>query len=94
MKRPFKIALLAICAAMAAAPIAQAQTRGPYGDRDHDGIPNRYDRHNDNGAWGDRDHDGIPNKFDRHNDNGAWGDRDHDGVPNKFDSRPNNPYRQ
>jgi len=27
------------------------------GDRDHDGIPNRYDR--------DRDGDGVPNRFDR-----------------------------
>jgi hypothetical protein len=30
---------------------------GPgYRDRDHDGIPNRYDR--------DRDGDGVPNRFD------------------------------
>ena len=27
-----------------------------YGDRDHDGIPNKYDR--------DRDNDGVPNKYD------------------------------
>lgn len=40
--------------------------RGPNGDRDHDGIPNKYDRHDDRGPWGDRDHDGIPNKYDRH----------------------------
>ena len=26
------------------------------GDRDHDGVPNRYDR--------DRDNDGVPNRFD------------------------------
>ncbi len=82
MKQPFKLALLAMCAAVAAAPLAQAQTRGPWGDRDHDGIPNRYDRHNDNGPWGDRDHDGIPNRFDRHNNNrgGAWNDHDRDDV--------------
>jgi hypothetical protein len=27
------------------------------GDRDHDGVPNRYDR--------DRDNDGVPNRFDQ-----------------------------
>lgn len=31
------------------------------GDRDHDGIPNRYDR--------DRDGDGVPNRYDHHPDN-------------------------
>lgn len=31
------------------------------GDRDRDGIPNRYDR--------DRDNDGVPNRFDRAPDN-------------------------
>lgn len=31
------------------------------GDRDHDGIPNRYDR--------DRDGDGVPNSYDRQPDN-------------------------
>ncbi len=31
--------------------------RGYYGDRDHDGIPNRVDR--------DRDGDGVPNRYDR-----------------------------
>jgi hypothetical protein len=30
--------------------------RGAYGDRDRDGVPNRYDR--------DRDNDGVPNRFD------------------------------
>ena len=33
-------------------------------DRDHDGIPNRYDRVY-NPRW-DRDGDGIPNRYDRH----------------------------
>ncbi|WP_179107003.1 hypothetical protein [Variovorax sp. KK3] len=28
-----------------------------YGDRDRDGVPNRYDR--------DRDNDGVPNRYDR-----------------------------
>lgn len=36
--------------------------RGGYGDRDHDGIPNRHDR--------DRDGDGVPNRYDRHPNNG------------------------
>jgi len=43
-------------------------------DRDHDGIPDRYDRHDnrydgrrdERGPNGDRDHDGVPNKYDRH----------------------------
>jgi hypothetical protein len=98
MKRPVLLAAFAVMAGMAAVPVAfvapaQAQYRG-YGDRDHDGVPNRYDRHNDNGALGDRDHDGVPNAFDHRNDNRAMGDRDHDGVPNRFDSSPNNPYRR
>lgn len=32
-----------------------------YGDRDRDGVPNRYDR--------DRDGDGVPNRYDSHPDN-------------------------
>ena len=37
------------------------ENRNPYGDRDHDGVPNRYDR--------DRDNDGVPNRYDRAPDN-------------------------
>lgn len=37
--------------------------RGPNGDRDRDGIPNRHDRYDDNRH--DRDHDGVPNRDDR-----------------------------
>jgi hypothetical protein len=66
--------------------------RGPNGDRDHDGIPNRYDRHDDRRdhrgdrhGYGDRDHDGIPNRYDR--------DRDGDGVPNRYDAHPDNRRR-
>ena len=33
------------------------------GDRDHDGIPNRYDRDRD------RDGDGVRNRYDRRPDN-------------------------
>jgi hypothetical protein len=47
-------------------------------DRDHDGVPDRYDR--------DRDNDGVPNRYDR--------DRDGDGVPNRYDHRPDNPRRR
>lgn len=40
--------------------------RGPNGDRDHDGIANRNDRHNNNmRPNGDRDGDGVLNKNDR-----------------------------
>ncbi|MDM0076547.1 hypothetical protein QTH90_19210 [Variovorax sp. J2P1-59] len=35
--------------------------RRGYGDRDHDGVPNRYDR--------DRDGDGVPNRYDYRPDN-------------------------
>lgn len=37
------------------------QERRAYGDRDRDGVPNRYDR--------DRDGDGVPNRFDNAPDN-------------------------
>jgi hypothetical protein len=47
-------------------------------DRDHDGIPNRFDR--------DKDNDGVANRFDR--------DKDGDGVPNRVDRAPNNPNRR
>jgi len=54
-------------------------------DRDHDGIPNRYDRVY-NPRW-DRDGDGIPNRYDRVY-NPRW-DRDGDGVPNRYDRYDN-----
>jgi hypothetical protein len=54
---------------------------GPYGDSDHDGIQNRFDR---NSRYYDvrlaQRHDGR-------------GDADHDGVRNRYDRAPNNPYR-
>lgn len=68
--------------------------RGPYGDRDHDGIANVYDRDSARYRWhaarvygpyGDLDRDGIPNQYDR--------DRDGDGIRNRFDRLPDNPYR-
>jgi hypothetical protein len=74
--------------------------RGPNGDRDHDGVPNRYDRHDNRAGYrddhrndyrghnrgrGDQDHDGVPNRYDR--------DRDGDGVSNRNDRRPDNPRR-
>jgi hypothetical protein len=72
--------------------------QGPHpgrglGDRDRDGIPNRYDR--------DRDGDGIPNRFDRNPNRGGppnraerSQDRDGDGIPNRFDPRPGIPNRR
>lgn len=47
-------------------------------DRDHDGIPDRYDR--------DLDNDGVHNRHDR--------DRDGDGVRNRHDRAPDNRYRR
>jgi hypothetical protein len=64
--------------------------RRAHGDRDHDGIANRYDR--------DRDGDGIPNAYDsrpnrpdyvtRANPNrfGPYGDLDGDGILNREDA--------
>ena len=53
---------------MAAGSMEQARwsPRGPNGDRDHDGIPNRYDNHNGRGRGPgrDNDHDGVPNRDD------------------------------
>jgi hypothetical protein len=71
------------------------ERRGPYGDRDRDGIANVYDRDDSRHQWrqarlygpyGDLDRDGIRNQDDR--------DRDGDGVRNRFDRVPNNPYRR
>ena len=89
-------------------PVHDVRIHRPYGsyDRDHDGIPNRFDRVY-NPRW-DRDGDGIPNRYDRvYNprwdrdgdgipnrydrvDNRRW-DRDGDGIPNRYDPRPNQP---
>jgi hypothetical protein len=53
-----------------------------YGDWDHDGIPNRFDRH--------------PRRYDGRNgySQAGWGDADRDGVPNRYDRAPANPYRR
>ena len=60
--------------------------RGGRGDRDHDGIANRYDR--------DRDGDGIANRNDpRPGVYAANGDRDSDGVHNSRDRFPTDPRR-
>ncbi len=53
---------------------------GPYGDRDRDGVPNIYDRHDGHG----RHHHGHP-----HHKHADW---DRDGVPNRYDRYPTNPY--
>lgn len=56
--------------------------RSAYADWDHDGIPNRFDRH--------------PRQYDQRvaYRNGGWRDADHDGVPNRYDNAPRNPYRR
>lgn len=50
------------------------ERRGPFGDWDRDGIPNRFDRDSrfydprvarGHRGWGDVDRDGVPNRFDR-----------------------------
>ena len=69
------------------------ERRGPYGDRDRDGIANRYDpdsprnqRHSRRfGPYGDLDRDGIRNQDDR--------DRDGDGIRNRRDRYPDDPRR-
>lgn len=71
------------------------KSRGPYGDRDRDGIPNLYDSGNQRGPWqhtrlygpyGDVDRDGVMNRRDR--------DRDGDGSRNRFDRFPDSPHRR
>jgi hypothetical protein len=57
------------------------ERRGAYGDRDRDGIPNRFDR----------DSRGYEQRIAHRR--GAWGDADRDGVPNRYDRAPGNPYR-
>lgn len=52
--------------------------RGPNGDRDGDGVANRYDR--------DRDGDGVPNRYDNNrNRMGPNADLDRDGISNRND---------
>jgi hypothetical protein len=55
--------------------------RGPLGDADRDGIPNRFDRdsrfYDARATW-------------RH---AQWSDFDRDGVVNQFDRAPRNPRR-
>lgn len=69
--------------------------RGPYGDRDRDGIANVYDAGSPRNQWrqprlygpyGDLDRDGIVNQRDR--------DRDGDGVRNRYDRLPDQPNRR
>ena len=59
---------------------------GPYGDRDRDGVPNRYDNYDN--RRGDR-YDQYGNRYTR--------DRDRDGAPNsrdRIDFNDYNPYRR
>ena len=73
------------------------ERRGPYGDRDGDGIANIHDRDSSRHQWrqtrlygpyGDLDRDGIRSQDDRDRD------RDGDGVRNRHDRVPSNPYRR
>ena len=96
---------LLIAAAVLSVIGGTAASAQPYRDRDHDGVPNRYDRDRDGdgvrndrdrtpnggGGYRDRDHDGVPNRYDR-TPNGGYrpnGDRDRDGIPNRYDRQPN-----
>jgi hypothetical protein len=63
------------------APVYYRHDRaGPFGDSDHDGIQNRFDR---DSRFFDR----------RAARNVRWADTDHDGVPDRFDRAPYNPRR-
>jgi hypothetical protein len=55
------------------------ERRGPWGDRDGDGIPNRYDP---DSRW-----------YEPQQRHQRWIDSDRDGVPDYRDHRPHNPYR-
>ena len=62
-------------------PVYGHPRRGPWGDRDRDGIPNIHDR------WDNRHH------WHRGHRHGHRGDADRDGVPNRYDRFPNHSYR-
>lgn len=47
--------------------VVDRPVRGPHGDRDRDGVPNRFDTPR-TGPRGDRDLDGIPNRYDNSRD--------------------------
>jgi hypothetical protein len=69
------------------------------GDRDRDGVPDRYERHGRGHGGRDFDRDGVPNRHDRDRDNDGVPnrydrDRDGDGRSNRRDSSPDNPYRR
>lgn len=57
------------------------ERRGPFGDADRDGIPNKFDRDSRffdaratwrHAQWGDFDRDGVVNAFDRAPRNPRW----------------------
>jgi hypothetical protein len=58
----------------------QWERTGGYGDWDHDGIPNRFDR--------------DPRHYNQRVTYSRGTDADHDGVPNRYDHAPLNPYRR
>ncbi|MEO8160288.1 MAG: RcnB family protein [Arenimonas sp.] len=64
-----------------------ASAQSAWHDRDHDGVRNSRDRHDDrrdDRGRNDRDCDGRPNRYDQH-DNRSAHDRDCDGISNRFD---------
>lgn len=60
--------------------VVYGSNRGPWGDRDGDGIANVYDHRDDRYRHG------------RHAR--VWGDYDRDGTPDRYDRFPANPYRR
>jgi hypothetical protein len=67
-------------------PAPVYERRGAWGDRDHDGVPNAYDRYDN--RYRHNPHYRNANLY------GPYGDLDRDGVPNRFDRAPQNPYRR
>lgn len=92
-----RLIIAAAALSLLGASAAAAQPR-PYGDRDRDGVPNRYDarpNNPNNGPRGDRDRDGIPNRYDRNDNRYSYGGRQYDryrgpayNYPRGYNYRP------
>lgn len=67
------------------APVRLVGRGGPWGDRDLDGIPNRYDPDS-------RYYQPRAAYRHHHHRHPGW-DHDRDGVPNRYDRAPHDPYR-
>ena len=97
-----RIALTTLAAAalsrrrrVATAPFQPADAQA-WGDRDRDGVPNRYDQYSNNRRQSGLRATGTATAFpivttipNNNRPNQAWGDRDRDGVPNAFDPDDN-----